>query len=306
MNNKAKTIIKDGAVGMGIGCAIIIPGISGGTIALITGSFKKIVTAVDQLLTKYFIKNLLILLPFLIGAVLAIAGLYFPIKLSFVHCFLAITCLFAAFMIGSVPSVYDRFRGQKLTASNWIGMVIGFIVVLLFGVLSILFNLDKEVETMFADNPFYLYPVVFVVGMISSMGLIVPGFSGSMLLMVIGFYDKILDLVSEIKDQPGLSILRLAVFAIGVAIGFIVFSKLMKWMFEKHETTTNCIVFGFLIGSIIAIFLNSEAFKYYGYYTGVTSINILDYILSPIFFIIGLIASLAIYFYMKKYPQENA
>ena len=306
MSNKVKTVIKDGLVGMGIGCAIIIPGISGGTIALITGSFKKIVNAVDQLLTKYFIKNLLILLPFGIGAVLAIAGLYFPIKLSFAHCLLAITCLFAAFMIGSVPSVYRPIKGKKLTASNWIGLIAGFLVVIAIGITSILINLDKEVETMFADNKFYLYPICLAVGMISSMGLIVPGFSGSMLLMVLGFYDTILQLVSDIKDQPGLSLLRLATFAVGVAIGFIVFSKLMKWLFEKHETTTHCMVLGFLVGSIIAIFLNSEAFKYYGYYSGVTSINILDYILSPIFFIIGLAASIVLFIYMKKHPQEDA
>lgn len=305
MNSKIKTVIKDGLVGIGIGCAIIIPGISGGTIALITGAFKKIVNAVDKLLSKYFLKNLLILLPFGIGAVLAIAGLYFPIRFSFVNCFLAITCLFAAFMVGSLPSIRDNFKGQKLTAPNWIGMIIGFIVVIAFGVLSILFNLDEQVQTMFTNNDFYLYPIIFGVGVISSMGLIVPGFSGSMLLMVIGFYDKILGLISEMKTAPGLSILRLLVFAVGVVVGFIAFSKLMKWLFEKHETTANCIVFGFLAGSIIAIFVNSNAFNYYGYYSGTTSINILDYILSPIFVIVGLAISLFIYFYMKKHPEEK-
>ena len=305
MNNKVKTVIKDGLVGMGIGCAIIVPGISGGTIALITGAFKKIVNAVDQLLTKYFLKNLLILLPFGIGAILAIAGLYFPIKLSFEHCFLAITCLFAGFMIGSVPSVGDNIKGKKLTASNYIGMVIGFLVVIGFGVLSILYNLDKQVQDMFTNNEFYLYPTIFAVGVISSMGLIVPGFSGSMLLMVMGFYDKILGLISDMKTAPGLSILRLFIFAVGVAVGFIVFSKLMKWLFDKHETTANCIVIGFLVGSIIAIFVNSNAFKYYGYYSGTTSINILDYILSPIFLIVGLVISILIYFYMKKHPEQK-
>lgn len=306
MNKKAKTVLRDGAVGMGIGTAIIIPGISGGTIALITGAFKQIVNAVDDLFTKRFWKNLLILLPFGIGAILAVAGLLFPIKLAFENCMLALTILFAAFMLGSLPSLYDAsIKGKKLTAANIIGLIVGLLVVVAFGVLSIGINLDKQVQGMFADNPIYLYPIIFGIGMISSMGLIVPGFSGSMLLMVLGFYDKILALVLQIPEQPGLSILRLAVFAVGVAIGFVFFSKLMKYMFDKHEETTNCVVLGFLVGSIVAIFVNSNMFNYFAE-TGVT---LLDVILSPIFAVIGLAASIAIYLYMRKHPEvkeENA
>ena len=58
MSKRFNEVLKDGAVGLGIGCAIIIPGISGGTIALITGAFKKIVDAVDDLFSKRFWKNL--------------------------------------------------------------------------------------------------------------------------------------------------------------------------------------------------------------------------------------------------------
>jgi len=306
MKTKTKEVIKDGVVGLGIGTAIIIPGISGGTIALITGTFKTIVNAVDKLISKLFWKSLLILLPFGIGAIIAVAGLIFPIKLAFEHCMLALTILFATFMVGSLPSLYDSsMKNRKLTVYNVLGLVLGFLVVIGFGVLSILVNLDKQVLGMFDENPFYLYPIIFAVGMISSMGLIVPGFSGSMLLMVLGFYDKMLALVLKIPEQPGLSILRLAVFAVGVAIGFVFFSKLMKYMFEKHEATTNCMVFGFLSGSIIAIFINSNMFNYFEH-TGVTQ---LDIILSPIFGVIGLAISLLIYFYMKRHPQveeENA
>ena len=146
MGSKVKEVLKDGAIGMGIGTAIIIPGISGGTIALITGAFKKIVNAVDDLFSKRFWKNLLILLPFGIGAVLAVAGLLYPIKLAFEHCMLALTILFAAFMIGSVPSLYDTsIKGKKLNVYNILGLVIGFLVGVGFGVLSIVVNLDKQV-----------------------------------------------------------------------------------------------------------------------------------------------------------------
>ena len=301
MNSKVKETLKDGVVGAGIGCAVIVPGISGGTIALVTGAFKKIVSAVDNLFSKLFWRNFLILIPFGIGAVLAIAALYFPITLAFEHCMLAIVCLFAGFMVGSVPSVTDKVKEQKPNAKELTFGIIGFVIVVLFGVLSLLFNLNTAVQQTFINNDWHLYPLILFVGIISSTGLIVPGFSGSMLLMVIGFYDKILNLVKQIATEPGLAILRLFTFAVGVALGFVLFSKLMKKLFEKHPRVTNFVVLGFLIGSIIAIYVNDQMFDYLK-----SSLNILDYILSPIFLIGGFIGSYAIVRYVRKHPESES
>ena len=301
MNSKVKETLKDGVVGAGIGCAVIVPGISGGTIALVTGAFKKIVSAVDNLFSKLFWKNFLILIPFGIGAVLAVAALYFPITLAFEHCMLAIVCLFAGFMVGSVPSVTDKVKDQKPNAKELTFEIIGFVIVVLFGVLSLLFNLNTAVQQTFINNDWYLYPLLLFVGIISSTGLIVPGFSGSMLLMVIGFYDKILNLVKQIATEPGWAILRLFTFAVGVALGFVLFSKLMKKLFEKHPRVTNFVVLGFLIGSIIAIYVNDQMFDYLK-----SSLNILDYILSPIFLIGGFIGSYAIVRYVRKHPESES
>ncbi len=300
MNSKVKETLKDGAVGAGIGCAVIVPGISGGTIALVTGAFKKIVTAVDKLFSKLFWKNLAILIPFGIGAVLAIAALYFPITLAFEHCMLAIVCLFAGFMVGSVPSVTDKIKDKKPNSIEILFCVAGFILVVLFGILSLLFNLNSAVLETFNNNPWYLYPILLFVGIISSTGLIVPGFSGSMLLMVIGFYDKILNLVKQIPSQPGWSILRLFTFAVGVLLGFVLFSKLMKKLFEKHPRIANFVVLGFLVGSIIAIYVNDQMFDYLK-----SSLGTLDYVLSPVFLIVGFAISYLIVRYERKHQESE-
>ena len=300
MKPKVKEVAKDTAVGAGIGCAVIIPGISGGTIALVTGAFKKIVTAVDGLLSKYFLKNLLILLPFGIGALIGILGLYFPITIAFEHCMLALVCLFAGFMIGSVPSITDKVKDEKPTSANIICAVVGFVLVVLFGILSLLFNLNTQVQEIFVNNEWYLYPIILGVGLISSMGLIVPGFSGSMLLMVIGFYDKILSLIKQITTDPGLALLRLFVYAVGVFIGFIAFSKLMKSAFEKYPRNSYFVVLGFLIGSIIAIFVNDQMIDYLK-----TSLNVFDYILTAPFLVVGFVISYLIVVYVRKHPETN-
>ena len=300
MNSKVKESLKDGAVGAGIGCAVIVPGISGGTIALVTGAFKKIVTAVDKLFSKLFWKNLAILIPFGVGAVLAIAALYFPITLAFEHCMLAIVCLFAGFMVGSVPSVTDKIKDKKPNCTEIAFCLAGFILVVLFGVLSLLFNLNSAVLETFNNNPWYLYPILLFVGIISSTGLIVPGFSGSMLLMVIGFYDKILNLVKQIPSQPGWSILRLFTFAVGVLLGFVLFSKLMKKLFEKHPRIANFVVLGFLVGSIIAIYVNDQMFDYLK-----LSLGTLDYVLSPVFLIVGFVISYLIVRYERKHQESE-
>jgi len=303
MKPKTKEIIKDTAVGAGIGCAVLVPGISGGTVALISGAFNKITSAVKNLFSKLFWKNFLILVPFGIGAIIGLAGLYFPITLAFDHCMFAIVCLFATFMMGSIPSIVDVVKKEKTTIKNVVFCIISAIIVIAFGILSLVYSLNNQTQKMFDDNVWYLYLILFLVGLISSMGIIVPGFSGSMLLMVIGFYNKILNLVKQIPQNPGLSFLRLGAFALGVIVGFIFFSIVMKRLFEKHTRSTNFVVLGFLIGSIIAIFINDQMFGYVD-----TKFNTLDYVLSPIFAIFGFSGAMLIYKLSKRSQlnQSNA
>ena len=300
MKNKLPTPIKDGITGMAIGMAIIVPGISGGTIALVFGAFKKIVDAVDNLFTKFFWKNLLILLPFLIGSIIAVAALVFPFQLAFEYCLFSIVCLFAGFIIGSLPGIVDQVKGKKPSKLNIIQLVIGFLIAGIIGVFSVIFDFYSTISTLFAERPWYLYLVIFIVGIFGATGLIVPGFSGSMLLMVIGFYQPILDLVDFSNFWANM--LLLFVFALGVLIGFIIFSKLMNKLITNHKRSTLFVVIGFVIGSLVSIFVNSQMFAYFkdGFW-------LLDYILAPILLIVGLGLSIMFVKYTRKRQEaENA
>ena len=285
---------------MAIGTAIIVPGISGGTMALVFGAFKRIVNAVDNLFTKNFWRNLLILLPFLIGSIIAVAALIYPFQLAFEYCLFSIVCLFAGFIIGSLPGITDQVKEEKPSSANIIQLVIGFVFAGIIGVFSLIFDYYSGISWLFETRPWYLYLIIFVVGIFGSSGLIVPGFSGSLLLMVIGFYKPILNLVEFTNFWSNISLGF--VFALGVLVGFIIFSKLMNNLITNHKRATLFVVIGFILGSLISIFVNTQMFEYFK-----TKFGLLDIILAPILLIVGLILSFMFVLYTRKHKgEENA
>lgn len=298
---KFVSVIKDGAIGMAMGTAVIVPGISAGTIALVFGAFKKIVGAVSGLFKKFW-KSLLILLPFGIGAVIAVAGLYIPFKLALEHCLFAIVCLFAGFILGGIPGITDGVKGEKPDKVNIAVMIVGFLVAAGIGISSVAFNFSGSINSMFDDPHWYLYLIVFAVGFIGSTGLIVPGLSGSLILLVIGFYGPIFKLPGNIVDGTNRwhSLGLLSTFAVGVIVGFIVFSKLMDHLLSKHKKSTYYTIIGFVCGSLIAIFVNSNMFDYLK-----NSAWLLDWILGPILFVVALVLSYLLVLYVRKHPQEK-
>ena len=300
MKKKLPTPIKDGLTGMAIGTAIIVPGISGGTFALVFGAFKKIVDAVDNLFTKRFWSSLLILLPFLIGSIISVAALVFPFQLAFKYCLFSIVCLFAGFILGSIPNITDELKEQAPTKFNIVQLVIGFIIAGIIGVFSIIFKFNTAINDLFTNRPWYLYLIIFSVGIFGSSGLIVPGFSGSMLLMVIGFYQPILNLVDFSNFWPNVSLGF--VFALGVLAGFIILSKIMNKMITNHRIATLYVVVGFIFGSLISIFVNSQMFEYIG-----QGLKLLDCILGPILLAVGItLSTLFVRFSRKKKEEANA
>ena len=298
MKKQMPTPVKDGLTGMAIGTAIIVPGVSGGTIALVFGAFKRIVDAVDNLFSKSFWKSLLILLPFLIGSIIAVAALVFPFQLAFKYCLFSIVCLFAGFILGSIPGITDELKEKEPTKANFIQLAIGFVLAGIIGVFSVIFKFNDGINTLFSDRPWYLYLIIFVVGIFGSSGLIVPGFSGSMLLMVIGFYQPILNLVDFSNFWPNVSLGF--VFALGVLVGFIILSKVMNKLITNHRIVTLYVVIGFIFGSLISLFINSQMFEYIG-----AGLKLLDCILGPTLLAAGIILSTIFVRYSRKKKEEQ-
>ena len=302
MKKKMPTPIKDGIIGFAFGLAAIIPGIAGGTVLLITGAFKKVTAAVSNLLTKNFWRNFLILIPFAIGAILAFAALVFPLNLAMENCMFAIVCLFAGLIIGTIPTITDKIKGKKHHIRHNIALIISLIITAFIGVLSVILGTNATIDEMFVSRPWYLYLIVVAVGFICSSGLIVPGFSGSMLLLALCFYQPVLALFKF--NNVGSDIGLIFSFLVGAVIGFVIFSKIMNHYIKKHEIGTYFASLGLIIGSLVAVFVNGKMFDY----IKSPSFDLVDQILGPCLFVIGLVLGYLFVIYIRKHPEfeENA
>lgn len=267
---KIKEWFKSFFAGAAMGVANSIPGVSGGTIAVILKIYKKFVDAISGLL-KHFVKSFLILLPIVLGIIVAAIPCFILFKKAFDFFAFGIVSLFAGLIIGSFPSIYDEVRGEKAKPKHYIIAAITCIIAVTLGVLSIVLRDVFDMQSLVESHPVWFYFVVVLIGFIGSISLIVPGISGSMMLVVLGFYYPLLKLVSDTLKQviEGFNssfwpnVLLLVCFGIGIIVGFVSMAKLMGYLLDKHHQTAFYAIIGFIIGSTITLFVNNQIWSYY-------------------------------------------
>lgn len=258
LKEKGQDLVK----GLAIGVSFIIPGVSGGTMAVILGIYDKIINAINNLAKKFF-ASVKILLPIVIGAALAILICWYPFKLAFEHIMLVMVSLFAGFILGGIPGIIDEVRHVKIKPVYIVVAVITIALSIALGVLSVLMKLN--IQSLYDSRPWWLYILVVFAGIVSSFALVVPGISGSMILMVLGFYTPTLNLIDSFLSWTniGPSISILVCLAIGVIIGVLIASKIMSHLLSKFRIGTFYAIIGIIIGSLVAIYYNFEISEYY-------------------------------------------
>ncbi len=247
-----KEFFKRFGIGAAIGAGMIIPGVSGGTIAVLFNIYDKLISAISDL-RKDFKNSFFFLLPILLGAAAAICAAYFPLKFALDNAPLATVMLFAGLMTGSLPKVINDGRAFGFKKINILSVAIPFVAVIGICFLPNLGNVNLG-----GDMPVWGYFVLILMGALASCALVIPGVSGSMLLLIFGYYQPILNTVSALKDSFGHSLLVLVLFALGILIGFISIAKLMKFLLKKFPRGTHWAIIGFVVGSIPAIFLSFD------------------------------------------------
>lgn len=286
---KAKNFFVNMLKGGAIGLAMIIPGVSGGTLAVLLGVYGRIIDSISGLF-KNFKASFFFLLPIAVGAVLAFAALYYPLKYALEYAPFPTMLLFAGFMLGSCPDMIENARkdGFKKTAAA--AVLIPFAVVVGVCFIPNMGNVDLS-----ADMPWHGYLLLVVMGVIASCALVVPGISGSMLMLIFGYYSPLLDSISALRTDFGHSLLVLALFAIGVIVGFFTVAKVMQLLLNKYRRATMWAIVGFVIGSIPAVVITF--FHQYG----ADYLDALQISLGVVLFIAGAVAT----FFLARYAAKK-
>ena len=308
--------------GMGIGTGAAIPGVSGAAIAVICKVYEQIIWAINNF-RKAFKRAIVILLPILLGIFCAVVPCIILFDKALDHFVFGTMCIFAGFLIGSFPGVLDEVKGTKITKKLVICIVIGFIFVILLGIASVFLGREINIESQFAKMDFWMYLVLIPVGVLAAVALTVPGLSGSLILLIIGFYKPLLSFTVEwAKEMFGAGVPQsfantgkwfgmLGCFALGVLIGVVLVGKIMSKLLEKHRTVTYFVIVGFIIGSLFVLFFNYNIYEYYLAWAGQPSSvdpSLKMYVEIPLgigLLVVCMILSyLLVYFSRKKSKKE--
>jgi len=238
-----RNYITLGLKGFAMGAANVIPGVSGGTIALIVGIFEELIhslksfnlNALKLLVTgkfKDFSKavNLGFLIAVFAGAFLSIGTLAIVLEYLFINYPIFIWAFFFGLIIASVV-----FVGKTIT--KWkLSVIITFIIGTAIAVSISLLNPAVE-----SDATWYL----LLCGVVAVCSMILPGLSGSFVLILMGNYELVM-----INAVKGLNLSILMPVAIGAVIGLIAFSHVLSWLFKKFKDQTISLLTGFILGSL--------------------------------------------------------
>lgn len=237
-----------------MGIANVIPGVSGGTIAIILGIYEKFISAISNLF-KNVKENFRFLIPVVIGMVLAILILSSAIEYSYDNFPIPTMLLFVGLVLGGIPMLLKNVIGRKECKmfSSYIILIFTFSLVILMACSDLIFGTVKEVNLLELNIGGYI--LLFIVGVIAAATMVIPGISGSLMLMLLGYYYPIIERINDFVGFNNLTknILILGVFGIGVLVGIVLISKLLEMLFEKYNTKTYFGVLGFIFASILAI-----------------------------------------------------
>jgi putative membrane protein len=255
--------LKGAALGLGM-----IPGVSAGMVALAVGIYDTLIGAIANL-RKNFKENMGILLPYFIGAVLSAVVVMVGVSYGYRYAHLTINCLFAGFIIGTIPLVTKNLKKSEISAKTILLVVGGFIFTAGIGVLSLLSKLywGFDIESYFESNAWWIYPAVFVAGFLAAAACILPGLSGALILYILGFYDPIVALyigsnsMLHNHDRVVSGLLLSLILIFGIVLGFVAASKFMKSLLARHHSETMFVVLGFLLGSFVSTFVNQSVFS---------------------------------------------
>lgn len=248
--------------GMVIGIANVIPGVSGGTMMVSMGIYDKLI-----LVLTHFIKRMkeaiALLVPILVGMLLSIA-IFAKIfsEFLFPRFPLQTNLFFIGLILGGLPVIYGKVKGNTIRIPQIIAFVLFFVMVVGFALVG-------EGGGSSADISFSVGNMIKLlgIGIIAAATMVIPGVSGSMIMMILGYYNTIIDTINDfINALKAFDIAAmldtfvvLVPFGIGVLVGIVAVAKLIEFMLKKFPLVTYWAIIGLIVASPFAILIMMEA-----------------------------------------------
>jgi putative membrane protein len=265
--------------GIAIGIANIIPGVSGGTLAVILGVYDRLIEAISEFLSNKEKRKSNLLFLFKIGIGVSVGIFAFAKLISFcLETFPKPTAFFfMGLIIGGIPVIYKSHTNMKPSIKKIVFFIIALFIILILS----LFTASKGVPISPGEVTAGLAIFMFVSGFIAAGTMVVPGISGSFMLLLLGSYSTIIGAVSSLEDnifalkgllvnkeglaawlgsnQPLLSSLKtdfliLGMVFLGAVVGIIVFTRVIHICLKTKPVYTYYVILGLIVGSLFKIF----------------------------------------------------
>ena len=237
-----------------IGIAKIIPGVSGALIAISFGIYEKAIKAISCFF-KNPVNNFLFLFPIGLGILLSISLTSSLVLYFITNYYFPTILLFIGLIMGGIPSLIDNINIEKVKLSHILTLILSFSTVFL---ISLVGNQNFFIET---SNQVINFILFFIIGIIDALTMIIPGISGTAVMMLLGCYDLLLNFLSSLTsiEMFFANILKVIPYLLGVILCVIMLSKLMTHLFDKKKEYMYLSIIGFTLSSVLSLFF--ETFK---------------------------------------------
>ncbi len=259
--------------GFVIGFGIIFP-ISSSVLAMTMGIYERLLKIINNLFTSF--KNEKgFLISFILGVVASAIVCCLILNITLNKFPVATLLFFVGLIIGGIQMIVKKTEKQ-ITFSNILCSIIGAAILLSLSFIGS--GNDAVITTNLIG-----YLKVFGVGIVAAGSMIIPGVSGSAILIILGYYAPLLAIISDTMhfNNLGTNILIILVFGIGMLIGIFGMSKLMEYLLDKHKIKTYFAIVGFVFASIVNIIILIFGYKF----------NLIEFIFGMILFAVGYILS---------------
>ena len=246
--------VKDNLItfikGFILGVANVIPGVSGGTLAVTLGLYEQLLESIGNFFKepkKYF----KLLLPIILGVLTAIITTSKLVTYALNNFKAQTIFLFIGLICGGVSLIMRKTRGK----SNFVNLLIFFITFII--VIGINFLEIGKLSISFSSMHIGDYLLLALIGFVASSAMVIPGISGSFVLMLFGYYEKIMATISNLTNFNELwaNLTILIPFGIGVLMGIVSMARLITKLIKKYEDKTYFAILGFVDSSIVLLIM---------------------------------------------------